>query len=167
MTTYLEEALDRMVDMQKACLTTDIAAGKAISAVPRFFHTQEIFPYWVNAIGQVLVRPSSEDYETRVHNFTMRLVLGYITEGFVGENEEKLAVYIPEVLNYFAARPMLTSPNYPTSATCIWIDESLGGFGAQITECSGLQVAVNAGINAQAVFCDFTLVVPFNATVRS
>lgn len=167
MTTYLEEALLRICAMERKCLTTDIAAGKVVNAVARFMHVQEVYPYWVNLIGGVTVRPDSEDYEVRIHTITMRLVLGISTSGYVGETEERLGLYIPEVLNYFAARPMLTSDDYPTNATCLWIDGSVGGYGAQITDASGLQIGVNAGTGAQTFYCDFTIVCPFHATVRS
>jgi hypothetical protein len=167
MTTYLEDALARIVDMEKVCLTTDVAAGIGVNAVPRWFFTMETFPYWTNVISQGTVQMDSEDYQLRIHTFIMRLVIGHVTSGYVGESEDKLAVYIPEVLAYFGARPTLKSPNYATDLTCLWMNPQTGEIGARITGISGLQVGENSGVGAQQVSCDFTLQAAFNATVRT
>lgn len=167
MTTYLQYYLERAVDIQKACLTTDLLAGIQVNAVPRFFFNMETFPYWTNAIGPVTVLTDSEDYQIRIHTFTWRLILGHLTGGYVGENEDKLAVYIPEVLAYVGARPMLRSPNYTTDLTCLWLNPQTGEYGARITGVSGLEVGENSGVGGQQVYCDFTLQAAFNATVRT
>jgi len=89
----------------------------------------------------------------------MRLVTAHATEGYVGEPESDLYLYIPQVVNYFNSRRLLqtTAGNYDDAMTHL--------MEAQITNNLGFTVFQNAGISAQQVGTAFTLTCVFEEEI--
>lgn len=86
-------------------------------AVPRFIHSQESFPYFINRIGNVPIASDSQDFDTVTIPVEMRLIVGNLTAGYDGEMETRLYTYIPQVKRYFHERELLTSATYTTPMT--------------------------------------------------
>lgn len=109
------ELVARACAIEKAgmlALTTPVTCD----AVPRFFHTQEAFPYWTHRLGPVTGETDGEDgedFENYAYELIARLVIGHITSGYKGENETNLYTYIPHMMTYFNARELLQSAAYP------------------------------------------------------
>lgn len=148
--------LARIVAIEKeslAALSTPVTAD----AVPYFMHTQESFPYFTNRVSADDIQWDSEDYDSDVLQFTLRLVVGHITEGYSGVPESDLYTYIPQVKTYFNARENLQSAAYLARAS--------GLIRARITAHLGFRVFQNAGISAQQVGTEFTLTCDLTETI--
>lgn len=149
--------LARVVLLEKAALAA-LATPKTADAVPYFFHTQETFPYFTNRVSGIVVEGDSEDFDVDTYQVTMRLVVGHVTEGYIGEPESNLYTYIPQIQTYFNERDGLVDGTTYTSH----MDEL---HWARVTACSGLRVFQNAGISAQQVGAEFTLTCRFEEQI--
>lgn len=148
--------LNRVAALQKEALLSLTPAVTA-DAVPYFIHTQETFPYFTNRIGGDDIQYDSEEFDRDTLVVTMRLVVGHITSGYVGEPESNLYTYIPALKTYFNEREMLQSAAYTTAMT--------GLIRARVTAHLGFRVFQNAGISAQQVGTEFTLTCEFDESI--
>jgi hypothetical protein len=96
----LDSLLARLVDMQE-----DVVAGA--DAVPVSFYAQEQPVYWTNSITGFTVERVTENIDIITYRITMRLVLALVTEGFSTEAEQKMQLWLPYILSYFATRRQL------------------------------------------------------------
>lgn len=158
MTISLDNAIDRMVELQIASLAT---LSITADAVPYFFHTQEAFPYWTNRVGTITIPyigGGGEDLDTPTYTVISRLVIAHLTADYVGINEDKLKTWIPVIIRYFHARPWLE-----TATQTSGLDQLLF---ARITDCTGFRVFQSSGAGASQVGCEFTHRLDFEETVN-
>lgn len=153
----LGDALDRIVELEIEALAA-LATPVVCDAVPYFFHTQESFPYWTNRIGPIQNGDEGEDLDNPVVTIYQRLVLGHVTAGYAGENEDKLLTWIPQVFSYYSDHNRLE-----TDTQSDGLDYLLE---ARIRSCTGFAAFANSGLPHIQAGTEFTLTLEFIETVR-
>jgi len=158
MTINAQELLLRVRDLEVEALEA-LAEVDNADAVEYFYHFQEAFPYFTNRIGGVDVGADSEEFDVYTYQVIMRLVIEHLTADYEGENESKLQLYIPQVINYFNSRALLqtTSGSYDTAM--IHLTE------ARIANSTGFRIFTDAGISAQQVGTEFVLTCVFEEEI--
>lgn len=151
----LNEALLRLAAMQKEAII-------GCDAVPYWPYQQEARPYWWNRINGLTVETElSADYIIDRYSIQMGLVIAHLSEGYAGQNYDKVAEYITSVITYFDEHPMMdtVSGDYANNELeFIWPEEG----GAVITGIpGGANTTTNAGISVTQLFLGFTLDLPF------
>ena len=159
--TTLDDALDRLVIFEKAAWAA-LYPGESCDAVPRFFHTQEAFPYWTNRVGPWTNDDDGEDFDVLRVTILARLVLGHVTSGYQGENEERLADFIPYFLGYMADRnTLITNTDAGTSPNPLqYLIE------ARVERGTGYAAFMNTGLPVVQAGTEFTITLEFNDTAR-
>lgn len=133
----IQNCLLRIVALYKECFAT-IPNAQTLDGVPYYFHTQEGFAYLTTRISTIDLEDTEEggddDYgeaeEVQRYDIITRLVVMHATGGVDGEYEDKLSVYIPNIISYFNARELLQSAAYPTAPNNL--------LQARIVSCTGL-----------------------------
>lgn len=148
MPVNLQNIIDRVVLLEKAALAALTPAVTA-DAVDHFFHAQEATPYFTNRLGPVAVGGESEDYDEYRVDILIRLVIGMAEEGYAGEPDNRLQLYIPQVIEYFNERRLLIDSTYATELPFL--------VEARIVDCRGLVVFQNSGVRSSQVGTEFTL----------
>lgn len=140
--------LTRVASIQVEALAA-LSPAVVADAKPYFFHEQESFPYFTNRIGGDEIGYDSQDFDRDTLQVIMRLVVGHITEGYVGQPETNLYTYIPAVKLYFNDRELLQSATYTTALT--------GLIEARIISHTGFRIFQSSGLSAQQVGTEFVL----------
>jgi hypothetical protein len=151
MTIDMQALMDRVAALEieaLAALTPTVDAN----AVDRFFHVQATYPFFVNRLGAITVDDDSEDLDVYVVNVQMRLLIGKITEGYEGEVENRLQVYIPQIITYFNERELLQSMTYADA-----LDDISPSGVCRIVACTGFAVFQQSGVGTSLVGAEFTL----------
>lgn len=150
------ELLARVIATAKEALA---ALSPAVTAdgVPYFLYTQEAFPYFTARVGADEVSYDSHDFDRDTLTVILRLVIGHVTENYIGEPENILYDYIPQVKLYMNDHELLQSAAYPTAM--------VGLLEARCTSHIGFRVFQNAGISAQQVGTEFTITCELDETV--
>ncbi len=138
----LTEVLGRAVLIEK-----EISASDNGYAVPYFWYSQTVFPYWTNRIGDITIEDSGHGEQIWTVAMTPRLVIAHLTSGYAGENEGLLYKYIPLTLAEFRERPQLQSAVQPLP-----LDHIEDVF---IDGCRGYSVFANSP--AQQIGTEFTI----------
>jgi len=107
MTSYLTDIMQRLVAMEKECVT-----GADASLNP--LHVQESYPYFVNTLGDGTFEMPGAELARRTYVITIEYVLGQATEGYTDEIIRRMYEDEPAILNFFQKRPGLQSATYPT-----------------------------------------------------
>ena len=152
MTISLQNAIDRYVELEiaaMAVLTTPVTAN----AVDHFTYVQDVFPYWTNRPGRITVPIREEDLDYPTYSVISRLVIGHATEGYSGDLENSLQLWIPPLIRYFNARPTLV-----TATQAAGLPNLLH---AQVTDCTGLAILQNFGSIGSQIGCEFTHTLEF------
>lgn len=144
----MQELMDRVAALESEALAS-LSPPVTADAVDRFFHTQSTYPYFVNRLGAITIEGDSEDLDVYTINVQMRLLIGHITEGYEGEVENRLQVYIPQVISYFNERQLLQSIAYSDALT--------DDIQARIVACTGHMIWQHSGSGSQLVGAEFTL----------
>lgn len=111
MTTYLEDMKLRICAMQvEAC-----AALLVVDSFPIWLVNQDTFPYWKNRISAAAYTDYSIEESRREYTVTMRLVIGHMTSGYVGQSENLIDQLEPAIVDFFYKRPELTCTAYPAA----------------------------------------------------
>lgn len=163
--SYLDDALDRVVAMQKEAMQT-ITSGK-FDAVPYWPYFQNDFPYMTNRHGAMTVDYTkyAPDIEDNPETIAMRLVVAHLNEGYDGEAPARAIDYYIAIRDYFRTHSTLTTdgttygdytaePNYLDPDT-----------GAYISNHTGLVVFANAGLPQMQLGYEFSLAIPFMQSV--
>jgi hypothetical protein len=150
----LNGAMVRLAAMQKEAIT-------GCDAVPYWPYEQEAGPYWWNRINGLTVETElSADYIIDRYSIEMGLVIAHLTQGYTGQNYDKVAEYITSVLTYFDLHPMLdtVSGDYADDELeFIWPEEG----GAMITGIpGGTRTVNNSGVGATQIYLGFILDLP-------
>ena len=111
MTSYRNDALNRLVAMEKEALDAYVVANwpekTGVDSVPRLIHTQETFPYIVHIWGAGENVSEDEDNSLVNYDVRIRFVCAHIDSGYSGEYETHLHEMIPLLEQYLSERPML------------------------------------------------------------
>ncbi len=150
------ELLARCAALQIEALAS-LSSPVAADAKPYFIHTQESFPYFTNRVGGDEIGFDSQDFDRDDLTVIMRLVVGHITEGYVGEPESNLYDWIPEIKTYFNERELLQSVAYPTAM--------LGLIESRVSGHNGFRVFQNTGLGATQVGTEITLSCQFDESI--
>lgn len=154
MTTTLEDALNRIVALQK-----EVIAG--CDAYPVYFWAQEAFPYWTNRVGATPHELDSQEFHIYTYTITMRLVIGHIGSDYKQALEFSLyTTYIPQTFDYFSQRIQLQSAAYPLQM------DYLDPRGIIIRNCTGLAIFADTGIGVQQVGAEFSLELPIKVQLQ-
>jgi hypothetical protein len=159
---YYTTAIERVLLMQRACIQRP--DGGAPDAFSRALVVSQNVPYWTNVPARVTAESTGTRTARRVYHHVMRLVIGIMTADYTGANDDRLAQWMEETLDYFNARPTLkrTAADEPVGH----LDMSEGG--ASISDASGYRVLTIGPLQQQSrqlIVCDFTLVLPFIVNV--
>lgn len=159
MTLPIDETASRIIAIAKEA----VAGIKPSDGVTYFYHEQEAFPYFTLRLsgfdsagyGE---RVETEEMDTDIFTFTLRFVIGHITQGYVGENDDLLYDVIPAVKSYFNQRNLLQSASYPTA--CRYLIE------ARCNSNIGYRVFQNSGTPVLQVGTEFTIRCEFNENIE-
>ncbi len=142
MTTYLEDAMTRLVDMEQECIANS-------TAVKFPLYTQADVPYWTNNIIDFTPGRGDDefeyDYERCIYTAEIRYIIGHITDGYQGQPQEQFWADWKTIQDFFAARPGLISTNYPTPLQYLDPQETI------LLPSPGLARFQNSGIGADQV----------------
>ena len=148
MSIDMQAIMDRVAALETEALAT-LSPSVQADAVDRFFHVQATYPFFVNRLGAMTIDGDSEDLDLYVVNVQMRLLIGKLTEGYEGEVENRLQLYIPQVITYMNERELLQSTTYPDA-----LDDITR---ARVVACTGFAVFQQSGVQASLVGAEFTL----------
>lgn len=150
MSSYLQDAMDRIVAMQKEAVTT-------ADAVPYWPYEQASFPYFTNRLGTMtLNQDMSEDIDIYEHTVLMRYVVGHLTEGYRGDLQDSLYDDIASIETYFREHPHLTTNagSYTTAPDYLFQV-------ARILSHTGVVAFAQGGVGQIQIGVEFTLSTPF------
>lgn len=150
----LESLLARMAALEKEALAS---LAVTADAVAHFWHQQERYPYFTNRLGPIEVDADGEELDIYRVEVTGRLLIGQVTDGITrGENEARLQVYIPAVIQWINERELAQSAAYPTA-----LDDLVR---VRVTACRGY-TEFAAGSTAQ-IGTEFTFLAEFEAPIE-
>jgi hypothetical protein len=136
-----------------AALPTPVVAGGA----PRFWHTEDRFPYFTIRTGSDTIEFDSEDFDRDTYTLVLRLVIGHLTSGYAGENETNLDTWIPYLKEYINEREGLQSAAYPSTIN--------GLIRARCTSINGFSAFQNSGLPVTQLGTDFSVVTEWDETL--
>lgn len=152
MTISLQNAIDRLVELEIAAMaafTTPVTGD----AVDHFTHTQNNFPYWTNRPGRITLPDDEEDLDYPTYIVISRLVIGHVGEGYDGDLENSLQLWIPQLITYFNARPTLVTATQSSGLPNL--------LHARVSGATGLAILQNYGSIGSQVGCEFTHTLEF------
>lgn len=152
MALNLDSAIDRIVENEIAALAA-LSTPVNADAKPYFYHWQESFPYWTNRVGPMQMGDLGEEFDNPTYSVIMRLVIDHMTADYAGNNEDKLKLWMPQVVTYFHAHPRLQTDSDKIGLNSI--EE------ARIGNATGFRIFQNAGIPVLQIGCEFTLNISF------
>lgn len=141
------DAITRICEMQKRVIP------ESNQALPYPVFDQLVLPYWENSPGPTPEPDDPHDITRWVMVVSMRLVVGYITEGYQGDVAGKAWGYIPTVVRYFRRYNRLK--DLPGQEGIRYLAPA----GVTITPPSGFTVAA---VGPQKLMLEFELNVPFH-----
>lgn len=153
----VNEMLDRIVAIEKAYFAS---ISQAVDSLPYALHSQESFPYLTHRVSRLDLSYEDEDYTVNTYTVLSRLIIGHVTENYVGMTEDNLYTWLPGLVTYFQQRRLLQSAAYPVSMN------KLVGAEMQQGASTGLVIFQNTGISAQQVGTEFTTICEFNETIE-
>lgn len=144
-------------------ICTETAAEHAWDAdgVPYFFYTQERFPYFTIRTGPATHTYDASNTIRDDRDFTVRLVIAHMTEGYRGEYEGLVDDFLGWIVPEFDTHNgrFLVGDEYDEFPDYLDVE------GVQITNDTGLNAFQNAGIDATQIGCEFTIYVPFRRVI--
>lgn len=151
----LQNLLLRLCAIEEEALA---ALSMPSDAIPRFWFAGEAFPYLTHRLGTIAVGEDSEDFDTYDVDVVIRLVIGHITSGYKGENDDKLTTWLPQLINYIDERELAQSAAYPTELTDL--------IRIRVVSSTGYAVFVNSAIgNVQQVGTEITVRAEFEKDI--
>lgn len=163
--SYLDDALDRVVAMQKEAMA--VITGGKFDSVPYWPYFQNDFPYMTNRHGAM--SPDyikyAPDIEDNPETIAMRLVVAHITEGYEGEAPANAIDYYIAIRDYFRTHSALitdgtTYGDYTTEPD--YLDPDTGAY---ISNHTGLVIFSNSGLLTPQLGYEFALSIPFMQSV--
>lgn len=153
-----------MADFESLCLRMAALEKEALAsltvtadAVGFFFHQQERYPYFTNRLGGIEVDADGEELDVLRVEVIGRLYIGQVTDGIVrGENEARLQVYIPVIIQWINERELAQSAAYPAA-----LDNLVR---VRVTACRGY-TEFQAGSTAQ-IGTEFTFLAEFEEPIE-
>lgn len=160
--SYLDNALDRVVAMQKEAMST-LTTG-AFDSVPYWPYQQEAFPYMTNRHGGMSpdYTKYAPDIESEPEVILMRLVVAHITAGYKGEKPALALDYYIAIRDYFRTHSNLATDGGVYTAPPDYLDPETGAF---ISSHTGLVVFSNSGLLTPQLGYEFTLQIPYIQSV--
>lgn len=157
--TYLTDLIARACAIEKEAMLT-LATPKRVDAFPYFFATGEAFPYFTNRIQGLPIDHSddNQDEQYPLPRLIVRCVIGHITAGYKGEQDDVLNTYIPLLSQYFAARRWFqTVPTgaYPAPLNELIYSEVVDAGGFQQFDQRGFAGIQQVGFEL-SIACTFT-----------
>lgn len=157
MAINVEALMLRLAALEKEALGA-LSPAVIADAVPRFVWAQEAFPYFTNRLGAIGVDEDSEDFDVYTIDVVARLVIGHVTEGYVGETDTRLQTWIPHLIQYVNKRQLLQSAAYPLA-----LDDITQ---ARVVSCTGFTIFANTIIGATQVGTEFTIRAEFEMPIE-
>jgi hypothetical protein len=159
--TYLDDALDRVVAMQKEAMSA-LTTG-AFDSVPYWPYQQELLPYMTNRHGAMSVDYTkyAPDIESEPEIILMRLVVAHITAGYKGEKPALALDYYIAIREYFREHSNLTTDGVTYGDYRDIPDYLDPETGAYISGHTGLVVFLNSGGLVSQLGYEFTLQIPY------
>lgn len=154
MPSRLQDLADRLVAMEM-----DAVSG--VQAYKHPFIASETLPYFTN--GLTTSTPNYNSGRQMVRRdviAVVRYIVAHFTEGYYGDNVDRIYQDTPVIEDYFDSHRYLTTPTNPNPPTCLHPD----GMILQPTQV--LVVMENSGIGTKQVGSVFTLLIPFNIDIQ-
>lgn len=148
MSINLQQAIDRIAELEIAAMAAMSTPVTGVNAADHFTYVQSVFPYWTNRPGRITFLDTEEDLDYPIYTVISRLVIGHATEGYTGDLENALQLWIPQIITYFNARPTLVTATYSSGMANM--------LHARISGCTGLAILHNYGSIGSQVGCEFT-----------
>ena len=148
MAAPFDDMIDRVIALEKAAMLA-LATPVRVDATKQFFRPYVGTILFTNRLGSLTIVGESEDIDLITADVKMRLIIGHITQGYEGDNEENLNTYIPHLLEYFNERPLLVDTVLTTD-----IDHLIE---ARMIDCLGFAVITQNGFPNPQVGTEFTL----------
>jgi hypothetical protein len=163
--SYLDDALDRVVAMQKEAMAS-ITSGK-FDAKPYWPWFQNDFPYMTNRHGAMTVDYTkyAPDIEDNPETIAMRLVVGHVEEGYKGEVNARAIDYYIALRDYFRTHSNLITDGTTYGDYTSYPDYLDPDTGAYIVNHTGLVVFANTGLPSQQIGYELILAIPFMQSV--
>lgn len=159
MTTDIQNAKVRLVELCKEVLAAAPFSITDPDAQPYGNYVSEIFPYWTVRSADDTIQLDSQDFDVRSYQFVMQLTTGYVTENYDGLAEQQLDEYEPTILAYFDARRWLNTATHPTSL------DNLDPRGCFISRTQFFPDPRHSGTGGQVYGLAFLIEVPFKVYV--
>jgi hypothetical protein len=143
-------------DIFERCCAIEEAAVSGLDGVPYFLYTQEHFPYITHRADNASYQGDSEDIDTQQRTVILRVVIGHVTEGYVGQPEAMLYDIIDTLEEAFATADArrLVSEAFPVEPAYLYATD------CYLTGLRGLRVFENSGVGARQVGTELTLNIP-------
>lgn len=155
--SYLDDLMTRLVDMEQEMITNSVAVKFPL-------YSQASFPYWTNNITEFTPGRGDDEFEydeaRRMFTVEARYIIGHITEGYLGQPQEQFWADWITILDFFDARPGLTSTAYPAALQYLDPQETI------LLPSPGLSRFQNSGIGADQVGGMVRLQVVFNKLIN-
>lgn len=163
--SYLDDALDRVVAMQKEAMES-ITAGK-FDAVPYWPYFQNDFPYMTNRHGAMSVDYTkyAPDIEDNPETIAMRLVVDHLNADYEGGVPARCLDYYIAIRDYFRSHSDLNTDGSTYGDYTSIPDYLDPDTGAYIVSHTGLVVFTNSGLLTPQLGYEFALAIPFMQSV--
>jgi hypothetical protein len=107
--------LDRLVAIQETIILPSpiYDPGEHLYAVPRFWEPNNKYPFMVNRWSGLSPDDTSRNgapFYDDILTFEMRLIVGSLNSGYIGDREDTLNLMVYSVINRFRQTPALDDP---------------------------------------------------------
>lgn len=156
MSSYLTDLIARACAIEVEAFAT-LSPPVDVDAKPRFYYTQEAYPYLTHRISAMPIdhSDSNESEQFPQPRLTIRCVVGHITAGYKGENEDKLYTWIPLLISYFADRKWFQSAALPSKPDYLIYSEVIDAGGFRAFDNTGFAGVIQVGFEI-TIACTFT-----------
>lgn len=153
----LSEIKLRCCEVIEEAMTTELPNIPA-AAIPYFIYQQSTYPYFTIRIAGDDIGYTGNEIDEDIYTFIIRCVIGHVTSGYEGQNDEILDDIIPVIKTAFNQNEGLISAAYPTAA--LWLEE---GGENRMQSHSGFRVFNDSGlIGTTQVGTEFVLTCKFH-----
>lgn len=138
----------RIVALEKEAMLA-LATPVTVDASTLWRYVGEGFPYFKNRGERFGLGSTSEELDAYTLPMIARLVIGHVTAGYEGENDDNLDLYIPHIIKYVNERELLQSAAYPEAPDYL---ERAG-----IIDCTYYREFQDTGIGGVQIGTEFTI----------
>ncbi len=150
------DLIARACSIEEAAFLT-LAPPKTIKAFPYYFATSEKLPYTTHRITGMPIDHSDDNQDEQFPQprLVVRVVVGHLTDKYVGENDNLIYNYIDLLLPYMAQRRWFQSAAYPAPLDELIYSEVVDAGGFMVFDNRGFAGVSQVGFEL-TIACTFT-----------